>query len=228
MKNLAKLVGAFALCSASLLSQASFIASGEIQSLYDSGNKVGSSVDKWYFTVGSDSEILIDVLSWESDEEGRASDDGFPEAVDLNEDGEFTFIDSFIYLFFDDGELSADDLIDFNDDSEETYNDGSLFSADSFLSADLFAGNYILAIGAADPFDGLSIEAAISGTSSNIDFPVSCDVDPFFGCFFQSSDTGDYRVTFTGDVTQQVEVSEPWMLSLFGLGLLILIKRQRR
>lgn len=223
MKNFRKVASALVLCAASLSSHASFVANGEIESIYDSGNKIGSSVDQWFFTVGSDSEVSIDVLSWEADEEGIASDDGFPEAVDLNNDGEFSFIDSFIYLFLDDGDLGVDDLIAFNDDSSNTYGDGSLSYFDSFLVADLFAGNYVLAIGSA-----LSVEEAVAGISNTVDFPASCDVDPFFGCFLQSSDRGDYQVSFNGDVFEKnVEVPEPWALGLFGMGLLFLVQRRQ-
>lgn len=227
MKYLGKTLSVAMLCTASWAANASFMVSGEINSLFDGATKVGSTVDKWFFTVGSDNTVTFDVLSWEADEEGRATDDGFAEAVDVNGDGEIAFIDSFIYLFADDGDLTADDLIDFNDDSDMTYGDGSLSEFDSFLSADLFAGNYMLAIGASDPFAGLSVEEAISGVSSGTDFPATCDEDPFLGCFVQSSDSGDYRIAFSGDVAQQAEIPEPLTLSMLGMGLLMLGMRKR-
>lgn len=223
MKHLGKLIGAAALLSISCASNADFIVSGEIESIFDGNNKVGSTVDTWSFSVFSDSTVAIDVLSWEADEEDRETDDFFPEPVDLNGDGEFTFIDSFIYLFADDGDLSVDDLLAFNDDSDFTYSDGSLSFYDSFLEVDLFAGNYILAIGGA----GLSVEEAISGLSSVTQFPAACDGDPFF-CDLEESNVGDYQISFNGDVSQQVDVTEPYMFSLLGLGLFVMTMRRRQ
>jgi hypothetical protein len=227
MKPLGKIISTVVLCAATWASQASFIASGEIKSILENNNKVGSTVDKWYFTVGSDSEVSFDVLSWEADEEGLATDDGFVESVDVNGDNIISFIDSFIYLFVDDGDLTADDEIDSNDDSDSTYGDGSLFFGDSFLVADLFAGDYILAIGAADPFTGLTVDEVISGQGDTIDYPATCIDDPFFfGCFLESSDSGSYQITFSGDVTENVKVSEPWMLALLTIGIFVLVSRK--
>jgi hypothetical protein len=220
MKYLGKTIGAALLLGVSCASNASFIVNGEIESIYDGINKIGSTVDKWSFSVLADSTVSIDVLSWEADEDGIATNDRFPEAVDLNGDGVFTFIDSFIYLFADDRDLTADDLIGFNDDSSLTFADGSLSFLDSFLEVDLFAGNYILAIGASDSFGGLLLQDAISGVSSVTEYPAQCIDDPFFGCFLEASDVGDYQISFTGNVAQTVNVSEPYVLSLFGLGLL--------
>jgi len=228
MKHLGKLIGAAALLSISCASSADFIVSGEIESIFDGNNKIGSTVDTWSFSVLSDSTVAIDVLSWEADEEGRETDDFFPESVDLNGDGEFTFIDSFIYLFADDGDLSADDFIALNNDSYSTYADGSLSFFDSFLEVDLFAGNYILAIGATDNGAGLSVEEAISGLSAVTQFPAACDNDDPFFCILEESNVGDYQISFSGDVAQQVDVSEPYMLSLLGLGLFAMTTRRRQ
>lgn len=223
MKHLGKILSGVALLSMSCMSNASFIVKGEIESVLNGIDKMGSTVDTWTFSVLSDSTVGIDVLSWEADEEGRATNDGFVESIDINGDGVFTFIDSFIYLFEDDGDLSIDDLIDFNDDSDFTYNDGSLSMFDSFLEVDLFAGNYILAIGAT----GLTLSEAILGLSSVTQFPAACDDDPFFGCFLEESNVGDYQISFTGDVSQQMDVSEPYTLSLLGLGFFALALRSR-
>lgn len=223
MRTLGKVVATIALCASSYVTQADFIESGELTSIYDNnGTKVGTTVDKWYFTVGSDSEVTFDVLSWEIDESGF-----FPIPVDLNMDTEFTFFDSFIYLFLDDGDLTEDDLIDMNDDSDDTFSDGSLASFDSFLVADLFAGDYILAIGAAEPNEGLDVLEAISGISDTVDAPYACEVDSFGDCIQVSSDVGDYQISFIGDVTLQAEVSAPWVAGLFGAGLLTLFVRRR-
>jgi hypothetical protein len=223
VKNLRKIFSGVALLSMSCMSNASFIVNGEIESVLDGKDKIGSTVDTWFFSVLSDSTVSFDVLSWEADEEGRATDDGFVESIDINGDDEFTFIDSFIYLFEDDGDLSVDDLIDFNDDSDFTYNDGSLSMFDSFLEVDLFAGNYIVAIGVT----GLTLSEAILGFSAATQFPAACDDDPFFGCFLEESNVGDYQISFSGDVSQPIDVDEPYILSLLGLGFFALAMRSR-
>ena len=79
--------------------------------------------------------------------------------------------DPFIYLFRDDGSLGVDDLIGSNDDSSSTFGDGSVHSFDSFLSQNLLAGNYILAIGAFN----LSVGEAISQVNAPNSYPSTCE-----------------------------------------------------
>ena len=57
--------------------------------------------------------------------------------------------DPYLYLFRDDGILTADDFVTVNDDdvSGATQDDGSVTSLDPWLQVDLDAGNYIAIVG---------------------------------------------------------------------------------
>jgi hypothetical protein len=193
------------------------VVNGTIHEILDNaGARVGSTVDHWKFTVLSAGTVTIDTLSWESDEEGRVTADGIDEPVDVNGDGEIAFLDTYIYLFRDDGSLNAGDLIGLNDDSSSTYSDGSIEDLDAFLSSSLAAGDYLLAIGAFH----LTTSEAIAGSNADTTYPVTCR-DPSGGCFRSPTDHGDYRITFTGDLTvRNGQIPEPATLGLLGAGLL--------
>lgn len=212
---LAIIYSAFFATSVSAVAIGDTIVAGNITEVLDgTGDRIGSSVDHWSFTVNTAGIITIDTLSWEGhsdfDEEpeiGEAHD----ENTDVNGDGEIAFIDSYIYLFHDDGLLDSDDFIAENDDSDDTFDDGSISFLDAYLSINLDAGNYILAIGAYD----LDQEDAINGFNTETGYPVTVDE---FGDFLEI-DHGDYQITFSGDVTVSA-VPVPAAAWLFGSGLI--------
>ncbi len=180
----------------------------------DFSGDVVSSIDQIRFTVNTASVISFDILSWEDD----ASLTGF----DVNGDGEIAFFDSMIYLFQDDGSLDVADLIDENDDSLLTTGDGSISSFDSFLSATLVPGNYILTVG------GFYHEAtdAINGINPGLGggfYPST--LDGLGGTMVH--DHGDYRLTISGDVSLTA-VPEPNATLWTALCLLGFMRRRKR
>jgi hypothetical protein len=187
---LAIVCSAFFATSVSTVAIGDTIVAGNItEVLSGTGGRIGSSVDHWSFTVNTAGTITIDTLSWEGDSDFEE----VPVTTDVNGDGEIAFIDSYIYLFHDDGSLDSNDYINDNDDSGETFDDGSISDLDAYLSIDLDAGNYILAIGAYD----LLLNDAINGFNPDSFYPVTIDE---FGNELEN-DHGDYQITFTGDVT---------------------------
>ena len=185
---------------------------GQIYARYDAaGNQIGSTVDHLRFTVGSDGIVKIDILSWESDPISDAP-------TDVNSDGEIAFLDTYLYLFRDDGKLDSSDYIAHNDDSDGTYADNSIWRTDSYLELNLAAGNYLLAVGAYD----LSMDEAIQGENRDLFYPIRCDIaGPDCTSTATSSDHGDYRVSFSSNVrlAGDGKLPEPASLGLLGLGL---------
>lgn len=192
---------------------ASLITSGSIHRL----DWQQSSIDFWGFST-SGGNVTIDVLSWERDYLSGI-------ATDVNGDGETAFLDTYIYLLNDDGSLDQHDLIIRNDDMPTTSsNDGSIHFYDSYLSSNLAAGDYFLAIGAY----GLSLNEVLAGVnSSSYYYPVSCSgaIGQACGSLIPNGH-GDYQITWTGDVqitsnpNVVASVPEPGTLALLGLGLL--------
>ena len=209
------------------------------------GGTTGSSVDHWYFTVNeledidpgffidlpypgmgeyeccandypTSQRVTIDTLSWERgfvDINGDSNGESIN--IDVNGDGEIAFLDTYTYLFHDDGSLDASDLIASNDDSDFTFDDGSIHRYDSFLEADLAPGDYILAIGSFF----LSPDDAIDRFNDGNQYPFDAD---------GPSDHGDYQITFggnvsvTGSFTGPTIVPEPASLLLGLLGLTLM------
>ena len=167
-----------------------------------------TTVDHILFTVNTADLITIDVLSWEYDFSTQMP-------VDVNNDGEIAFIDSFIYLFHDDGNLGTDDLVAWNDNGLLGA-DGSISGLDSFLELNLAAGNYLLAIGDSD----LSAANAVAGLNPGSSGPYTAY--PFSEQFL-ISDHGDYRVEIGGDVSI---VPIPGSVALAGIGLLLVGRRR--
>ena len=165
-----------------------------------------STVDRIYFRVNTGGVIEIDTLSWE--ENG-----GW---VDVNGDGEDVFFDPYIYLFNDDGSLDAGDYITENDDSINTFGDGSISALDSYLALNLAAGNYVLTIGGYFHDVNDAVDGFNPGTGSGF-YPIDSN--------FLVADHGDYRVTFTGDVSIVPEPSS--LMALLGLGGLAILRRRR-
>ena len=180
----------------------------------DFAGDVLSTVDHISFSVNTAGLITFDTLSWE--------DDSSATGVDVNGDGEIAFFDPIIYLFNDDGSLDVADLIDSNDDSPSTLGDGSITVLDSWLTANLSAGNYILTIGgffhdAADAIAGIN-----PGTGGGF-YPTT--IDGLGGTLIH--DHGDYRVTILGDVSLAA-VPEPNSAMLLTLGFVLGLCRRHR
>lgn len=145
---------------------------------------------------------------------GKRPPSGAP--IDLNGDGEITFLDTYIYLFRDDGSLDSSDYIAHNDDSDHTYGDGSIWSTDSYLEQNLAAGNYLLAIGAY----ALGLNEAMQRENQDTFYPLRCDITST-DCLQSAtaSEHGAYRVNFSQNVSVSGKIPEPAPLGLLGLGL---------
>lgn len=197
------------LCFTALSASAESV-DGQIYALNDAaGNQIGSTVDHIRFSVSTAGIVKIDILSWESDPISDAP-------TDVNGDGEIAFLDTYLYLFRDDGNLDSSDYIASNDDSDGTYADGSIWRTDSYLEQNLGAGNYLLAIGAYD----LGMDEAIQRENRDLFYPIRCDIaSPQCSSTATSSDHGDYRVSFSSNVGLDGKLPEPTSLGLLGLSM---------
>ena len=182
-----------------------------IQESYDSDdiNLDTISVDYWQFTVNTEGTVSIDVLSWERDPDDWTW-------VDVNDDGEQSFIDSSLHVFK--GSLDAGNIYASNDDSfSEGFGDGTVRGNDSYISQQFEAGNYILAMSSCGyPSEYFSIDEAVEGLNQKAIIPYSLG----------EGDHGDYRIAVTGDVSA---VPLPGALWLLGSGILSLaaIRKKR-
>ncbi len=167
---------------------------GDIFPVLDaSGARVGSTVDHILFTVNTAGTVTIDTLSWELDSSDSDGDGITNETFNINGDGEIAFFDVHIYLFEDAGGGTPGTLIASNDASSLTFTDGSIFDFDSFLSAILAAGDYVLALGA---FSLSETEARTQANDVTF-YPATVDGNGFL----TTTDHGDYQVIIGGDVT---------------------------
>jgi len=148
---------------------------------------------------------------------------------DLNGDGEIASIDSSIYLFYDDGSLDVSDKIAWNDDVNPTDfpaiggADGSTDFLDSYLSINLSASDYILTVGDYN----LDENDAIAHVNTNSFGPYGnlMEYDQLI------ADHGDYKVTFTGDITitqTPNPVPIPGAALLLGSGLIGIVGVRRK
>jgi hypothetical protein len=182
-------------------------------------------VDQIAFTVATGGPTTIDVLSFEFD-------DLLMLPVDVNGDGEFAFFDPIIYLFSD---LSPAGLIAVSDDNLDFLfppfpgaADGSVSLVDPFLEVPLTAGNYILSIGATPP--PITLDEAIAGADP---FPGKMlTIDPQTDLPTPFHDHGDYRITFSDNVSSAAIIPEPASLllwaALFGISAAVSSFRLRR
>ncbi|MBL8746877.1 MAG: PEP-CTERM sorting domain-containing protein [Phycisphaerae bacterium] len=189
------------------------------------------TVDYIPFNVGgargeSPRNITIDVRSVE------ATQDGPWYGVDLNDDGEIAFIDSYIYLFkASPVRGKVGEMLAFNDDSfENGFGDGSLYGFDSYLSLDLLPGQYVLAISAYS----MSEEEARTGINFVSQGPYTLATNPAEDWSF--SDHGDYSVrisdSFRGSTILQTDgtifvVPAPAAIGLVGVAGLAMARRRR-
>jgi len=197
---------------------------GEPVGNYSRYDHTTTTVDHIYFTVNTEGIITIDLLSFEVSSCEWTSDQ------DLNGDGEIASIDSSIYLFYDDGNLDVSDKIAWNGDVNQTDfpaigdADGSTDFLDSYLSINLSARDYILTVG---DFD-LDENDAIAHVNTNSFGPYG----NLMGINDQLiADHGDYKVTFTGDITitqTPNPVPIPGAALLLGSGLIGIVGVRRK
>lgn len=178
-------------------------------------DSVETTVNRHYFQVNSPGLVSFDILSWEATPPGRPPVTGNPglssRPTDVNGDGEIAFFDAMINLY----NASTNALVASNDDSSETFEDGSIYDRDSFLSVSLTPGLYFLAVGSYD----LSVAEGLARTAFGTG-PMTWN-----GSQYVVADHGDYRLTVIGDVTA---VPEPATSALGALALLALAATRRK
>lgn len=171
------------------------------------------TVDYWSFNVNTTGTVTIDVLSWERDPDEW-------DWVDVNGDGEDSFIDSYIRVFKD--SLAAENIYASNDDGGANgRGDGTIRGNDSYLSREFEAGDYIIAISscgypASGSYPGyFTVDEAVDGYNQRAIIPYSAG----------EGDHGDYRITLTGDVSAVPLPAAAWLLGS-GLAGLAALKRR--
>jgi hypothetical protein len=178
-------------------------------------------------------DIVIDVASVEA----MLGEDDLFHHVDLNDDGEAAFIDSFIYVFESNPAARGGlgDLVALNDDDDlgEGGGDGSFSSLDSFLRLSIPAGDYVVAVSTFH----FSESEARSGMNLVFDGPFTIREDQ---TDWENFDHGDYRIVafydapipsrgdaiFVAEDTIRV-IPAPVSIGAFGLAGLALRRRCR-
>lgn len=189
-----------------------------IPRLTDRDRAISTEVDRWSFTVHRRDAVMIDVLSWNWDPDG----DGFANHLDAE-----------IFVMRDDGDLTVDDVVAYNDDSRRTFEDGSTSPLDSFLNLVLDPGKYILGIGEVGTGPG----NVVRGINEYSFYPEVVDLFDGFpeangeGCVIFDCSFATYQLTFSGPVTVEGVAPIPLPASLVllagGLSGLVLIRRHK-
>ena len=183
-----------------------------IQESYDANDIILDtiSVDYWEFTVNTPGTVTIDVLSWEKDSNNDWS------WVDLNGDGEESFIDSSIHVF--EGSLDATNVYVSNDDNTGNFgSDGTIVGRDSYIAQEFEAGNYIIAISSCGYSPYFSVDEAVAGLNQKAIIPYSEG----------EGDWGDYSITVSGDVSAVPAPAAVWLMCTGLAGLAVVRKHQR-
>ena len=124
--------------------------------------------------------------------------------------------DSYLYLLRDDGDLTADDFVDQNDDSSG-FSDGSVSTLDSFLSLNLTAGNYIAIVGYCCDFFNSTTPDARDLFLLSSGYQAFNGTDPEDGKSAIGS-AQDYKITISGDGITPVPIPAALPLLLSALG----------
>jgi hypothetical protein len=175
-----------------------------IQESYDQFNSELNivSVDYWAFTVNTPGGVTIDILSWERDPNDWSW-------VDVNGDGEQSFIDASIHVF--QGFPDTASIYASNDDSFGNLGgDGTIRGNDSFISQEFEAGDYIIAISSCGYSPYFTVDEAVAGLNEKAIIPYTTG----------EGDHGDYRITVSGDVSAVPVPAAGWLLGAGLLGLL--------
>lgn len=211
LKTIITTTALFFLLAAGTAGAATITMEGAIEQLtYDAFdiNNDTISVDYWEFSVLTPGTVTIDVLSWERDPEDWSW-------VDVNGDGEDSFIDSYIHVFK--GSLAAGNIYASNDDGLSAgRDDGTIRGNDSFISTDFEAGDYIIAVSSCGYTPFFSVEEAVAEVNNKAIIPYSRG----------EGDWGDYRVTITGDVSAVPVPAAAWLLGSGLAGLAALRKKR--
>jgi hypothetical protein len=175
---------------------------------YDDIDLSAISVDYYTFTVDAPGVVTIDVLSWERDPDDWSW-------VDVNGDGEESFIDAAIHVF--QGSLDAGSIYASNDDSAGNFgNDGTIRGNDAYISQVFEAGDYIIAISSCGYSPYFSVDEAVAGLNQKAIIPYTAG----------EGDHGDYRITVSGDVSAVPVPAAVWLLGSGLTGLFALRKRR--
>ena len=175
-----------------------------------------ASFDIYYFTANTDTDAIFDIFSW------------------TEVDGS-NMISSMMWLLKNDGILDNNSLLTSNDDFSDLTiagTDGSTSHFDSYISMNLFAGDYVLIVGTVDL-------AGNAPTFSDLDFSTQIQDKAavyFYDGIGHTSDNvpyGSYRLTydgvertFTNPVNPVASVPEPSTLTIFALGIMGLVTRR--